>query len=370
MLTALLVIFGIALAIYLTAGLLFLGGLFLPAVKKKSERPFVSVIIAARNEENNIRRCLQSVIRQTYPADLFEIIVVNDRSSDQTAAITGEFMTANTIVKMITITETPAGYSPKKWALQNGIESSRGDILLFTDADCEVRPEWIETMAEYFDDKTGMVIGFSSVQSRTLFHQLQAMDFLALMTCASGVCNLGFPLSASGQNLAYRRKGFDEAGGFRSVMTRISGDDVLMVQLFRKKTKWKTVFAADPLSYATTQPAENLGQLIRQRARWASNATIMLKLNPSFLLYLTGVYIFHLGLAGLLLASLWNPFLITVAVFAWMNKLIVDLMVILNGSRIFRRPFSLFVFLIWFILQTPYVLWVGFRGPFGLFQWK
>ncbi len=358
------------LLVYLFAGMAFIVGLFISRHTRSGSKPFVSVIIAARNEESSIQKCLDSVLHQSYPADRFEVIVVNDRSTDKMGAIIEEMRSRHESLQLITIRETPAGYSPKKWALQTGVESSRGDILMFTDADCTVGQAWIETVLKYFSDDTGMVIGFSSIEGKSVFENLQAVDFLALMTCACGACNLGFSLSASGQNLAYRRKAFDDAGGFLPVMKRLSGDDVLMVQQIRKKTTWRIVFSADENSFSVTAPAANFSRLIHQRTRWASNATAMIKLNPAFLAYLSCVYVFHAALfAGLFLSFISGTVLLMTA-FAWLNKWIIDLTVIVSGSRMFKKKFSFPLFLLWFVCQTPYVLWVGFKGSFGLFKWK
>lgn len=365
-----LIILAAGLVIYLAGGMFFLIGLFFPSKPRGTHQPMVSVIIAARNEEANIRRCLESVLNQSYPADRCEIIVVNDRSSDRTAEIAEACLCAHPQGKLISIENTPSGYSPKKWALQKGIERSQGEVLLFTDADCVVSYRWIEKMISYFDERTTMVTGFSAIEAGTWFERLQAMDFLALMTCAAGACNLGFPLSASGQNLAYRRSAFHAVNGFHPVMTRISGDDVLMLQLFRKQKTGKIVFSTDPDSFVKTLPAAHLKTLIHQRARWASNATIMLKLNPVFLIYLGGVYLFHLALATGWILALTDQSFLLLWVFALMNKFFLDLMVIINGSRLFRQPFSLVIFLLWYLTQTPYVLWVGLRGAMGKFRWK
>lgn len=370
MVTLFLLIMSAGLLIYLIAGIFFVVGLFVTRNKRSSSKPAVSVIIAARNEEASIRECLLSVLNQTYPADLYEVIVINDRSSDKMGAVVEELMRTHLNLKLITIQSTPPGYSPKKWALQTGIEKSTGEIVLLTDADCTVKREWIETMVSLFTTDTGMVIGFSSITAETWFEKIQSLDFLGLMTCACGACNLGFPLSASGQNLAYRRKAFDEVNGFHSVKHRISGDDVVMVQMVRKKTTWKIVFSIDESAFSETHPVSTFKRLIQQRSRWASNATVMLKLNPLFLIYLSGVYMFHIGLVAGLFLSLFSDAALLITAFAWINKLIIDFMVISNGCRLFKRPFSAEIFLLWFLAQTPYVLWVGFKGAFGLFKWK
>jgi cellulose synthase/poly-beta-1,6-N-acetylglucosamine synthase-like glycosyltransferase len=351
-------------------GLTFLVGLFMPARRVNSSKPFVSVIIAARNEEKNIARCLEHLVRQTYSQELFEIIVVNDRSDDATTDIVSEFAAKYKRIRCVGITEKSQNISGKKNALSKGIADSKGDILLFTDADCVVKESWIENMVGYFSEDVGAVIGFSAIESKTLFERWQEYDFLSLMAAACGITNIGFPLAASGQNLAYRRKAFDAAGGFEKVKERISGDDTLMIQLIRKHTAYRIVFASDPGTFNSTQPMDSLTELIHQRSRWASNGTIMLQLNPLFFIYLVSVYALHIQLfAGLLLGVIY-PSVLIMTVFAWITKLVVDFAVSHSGVRVFRKKFSFAIFLLWFILQTPLILVVGFKGALGYFKWK
>lgn len=361
---------GVFLVVYLVMGLVFLLGLFQPSPSRNSLRPFVSVIIAARNEQENIINCLQSVIAQTYPKDQFEIIVVDDRSEDKTSESVLSLAKDHPQLKLIWVSEKQDKISGKKNALDKGIRESRGDILLFTDADCRVKSTWIEGMVSYFDDKVGAVIGFSSVVSGSFFEQLQAYDFLALMTAACGAANFGLPLAASGQNLAYRRRTFEEAGGFKKIMERISGDDTLMIQQIRKNTSYKIVFAGKRETYNTTRPMTSMKTFIEQRSRWASNGTIMISLNPLFFFYLICVYGLHALLAGGLIAGFFYRPALIVSVFVWLTRFVVDFALMYNGSRAFNTPFSLKIFLMWFFFQTPLILLAGIKGSVGYFKWK
>ena len=186
----------LALVLYLFMGLLFGIGLLFPSRPADRKKLFVSVIIAARNEEENISRCLISVLNQSYPASLYEIIVVNDRSTDRTRAILEGFAAEYDRVVEVHVSNTPTGWAPKKHAIQTGIEKARGELLLFTDADCEVGPEWIDALVSLFEPDTGVVIGYSAVRSDGFFEELQRIDFLAMMSAACGIANLGFPLAA------------------------------------------------------------------------------------------------------------------------------------------------------------------------------
>ncbi|MBL7994456.1 glycosyltransferase [bacterium] len=364
------VLTGVVLIVYLVMSLLYLIGLFLPARNNNLSQPFVSVLIAARNEQNNIIRCLESVVNQTYPKDLFEVIVIDDRSADNTALLVSEFSRLNLHVKMICVSDKPEKISGKKNALSIGINESKGEILLFTDADCRVKDSWVAGMVSCFLEDVGVVIGYSEVESKTFFERWQELDFLTLMSAACGITNLGFPLAASGQNLAYRRKAFDAVGGFEKIIERISGDDTLMIQLIKRYTSYRTVFSGHAGTFNTTLPMNTLYEFIQQRARWASNGTIMLRLNPLFFFYLLSIYCLHFLLVAGLALSAFHVTIMVITAFVWITKGIVDFAVTFHGAHIFKKKYSFTVFVAWFFLQTPLVLWVGIKGALGYFKWK
>ena len=121
----------------------------------------VSIIVAARNEEKNIENCLKALINQNYPADKFEIIIVDDRSTDATATIVGKFQSAYSNINLIQVEEFKNDIAPKKHALSTGISHAQGEILLFTDADCIPGPNWIKSIISYYEPDVGLVAGFS-----------------------------------------------------------------------------------------------------------------------------------------------------------------------------------------------------------------
>ena len=110
--------------------------------------PFVSVVIAARNEEGNIERCIEALKKQDYSNKLFEVIIINDRSTDNTAEIIAGKTDSVSNFHTLTIKDLPVNTSPKKFALQKGIEASKGEIILTTDADCVPKPGWISGMVK------------------------------------------------------------------------------------------------------------------------------------------------------------------------------------------------------------------------------
>jgi len=360
--------------IYCLVDIAFLVGLFFPRRGRNRKRYRVSVVVAARNEEAAIARCLSDLISQTYPKALYEVIIVDDGSSDGTGEIIADFAAKYSNVRLLKADGSPEHYAPKKRAIDFGIRNSRGELILTTDADCRLRPTWIETMVSYFTSEVGMVVGFSQMGSRdekySLFEKLQALDFLSLMAAAAGAIHLRFPLAASGQNLAYRRSAYLEVGGFRTVGHRLSGDDVLLLQLIRQHTAWRIAFAADAGAFNTTSPEKTFSGFLQQRKRWASNGPYQIRLNKPFFAYIASVFLLNLLLFVTLPFSALSPSHFPAPLISLGVKSICDFAVILRGCWLFHRRDLLRYFPLWAILQPPYLVVSGFLGTFGRITWK
>jgi len=354
--------------------ILFFVGLLKKPKGRNKDRLTVSVIIAARNEEDNVGGILYDLTHQTYPSELYNVIVANDGSIDRTSEIIEEYAKQYPNIIHLSIDKYPSYFSPKKYALERAVGLSTGEIILATDADCRVGSRWIETMVSYFTPKVGFVIGFSQFghrrEKQNLLEKLQTFDFLQLMGAAAGTCNLGYPLAASGQNLGYRKRAFTQVGGFKKIADRISGDDVLLLQLVRKYTKWKITFAAAPTAFAISKPQHTLRGLINQRKRWASNGSYQVRLNIPFFAYLLLVFLYSASLFFGLPLSLLLKIQVSSFLIAFVGKAAAELLIAMRSAQYFHRQDLLKYFPLWFFVQIPYVVFVGLLGTFGSFKWK
>ncbi len=353
----------------------FLIGLFFPNKQTTIKQFKVSVVVAARNEEENIDNLLADLTHQTYSSNMYEVILVNDGSEDRTGEIIDGYARRFSFVKHIqSSTDNKNGLTAKKNALNQGIQQSNGELILTADADCRVRSTWIETMVSYFTEDVGMVVGFSQLGNRnkrySIFEQLQAVDFLSLMAAAQGSLNLQCPLAASGQNLAYRREAFEKVNGYQKIKNRISGDDVLLLQLVHKLTKWKIRFAASKKSFNWTQPEKTVKSFLNQRKRWASNASVQFGLNKIFFFFLSVTFLvnailfFGSPIYFLIYKSIELP-IICLAV-----KFLIEFLIMLKGAILYKRTDLIKYFPIWALVQMPYIIFTGLLGTLGHFKWK
>ena len=341
--------------------------------------PTVTIVVAARDEEEAIAACLDDVLAQDYPQDLLEIIIVDDGSVDATAEFVSDRASLDRRLTLMTVDRdeptAAVGRGPqlvaKKRALTLGIEAASGEIILTTDADCRVPATWVTGMVAYFEADVGLVAGFSAIAgSHQLRHGLEGLDFLMLMGCAAGAMGNGRPMGASSQNLGYRKAAFDEVGGYDKVADRVSGDDVLLVQLIRRLTSWRMVFASDPETFVSHPATRSWKQLLKQRQRWASNAPYQRRMDPIFFGYLTATLLLN----SLLVAApflLWFEVVAPTVVFAGvLIKVSAELLLSVRAMRRFGRWHLLWYYPLWTVLQPGYTLLIGIMGLYGTVSWK
>ena len=328
----------------------------------------VSVIVVARDEERVIGDCLQALRAQQFWGEL-EVIVVDDRSRDRTPHMVRELAEEWPALRLAQVAASTLR-CPKKNALAIGIEHSRGELLLFTDADCEPSPGWVQSTVTAFGDGVGMVTGYAAPgRGHRWIHKLLALDNLAVAAMGAGSAGMRAPLSCSGRNLAYRRCVYDEVGGFSSIGHLVGGDDVYMMRLVRAQTGWEVVYNADPRAWVTSDPgAGTAAEVVQQKLRHASKAGRYR--GPARLLGVA-VYAFHLLiLLGLCQAALGGGVAVVAGV--WAARWLADWALVRHfATRFTRDGASLLRYLPHLELAyIPYVLVGVPLGSMGLFRWK
>ncbi|HAL56699.1 MAG TPA: glycosyl transferase [Bacteroidetes bacterium] len=235
--------------------------------------PFVSVVIAARNEEQNLAECLQSVFRQTYPEEMYEVIVVDDGSSDRTPEICNEMGKGRGNFLSFTAREDVL-LKGKTNALEQGIGRAHGEIVLITDADCTVPTTWIEHTAKRFAPNVGIVGGMTLQKASGAFEGMQSLDWAYLLGLASATVALQNPLSTIGNNLSFRRAAYEDVGGFRKIPFSVT-EDFMLFQAIVGTRKWEYLYPVDPNVLVLSKPCTTLNELARQKQRWGKGGLDM-----------------------------------------------------------------------------------------------
>lgn len=323
----------------------------------RSLRPSVSVIIAARNEEENIGRCLESMARLTYPPELLEIVVVDDRSVDSTHSIVNKYARICPRISVVTATPEEGNLRGKTNAVTRGIEASTGEIILFTDADCTVPKNWVEETVKYYvDDRVGIVAGFTSLEARHWFGAMQAIDWFMLFSVAAAMIRLRFPVTAVGNNLSVRRSAYNAVGGYRAIPFSVT-EDYALFHAITSGTDYTARFPMDPATMVHSQPCWTWKDLYLQKKRWFTGGRDMGFKNFVIfsLSYITNVVI----LLGILLTGS------TLGWGALVLKSAMDLVLVLPALRAFRRWPLLLNFPLFELYYFFYVLYYPPRVLMG-----
>ena len=230
----------------------------------------VSVIICARNEEENLRNFLPAVLEQDYPE--YEVIVVNDCSEDETYNVLGGFLKKYPHLKVSNITKDPKFTHNKKFAQFIGIKTASNELMLFTDSDCRPESEkWLESMVMHFNDKTDFVLGYGGYFRRKgLLNRYIRYDSMVIAMQYLGMAIKGMPYMGVGRNLAYRRSLFFEKKGFGIHTYLASGDDDLFVNTNASKNNTAVEFSKG--SHTRSVPASGIREFFMQKKRHLTTA--------------------------------------------------------------------------------------------------
>lgn len=358
--------------IYVVLVLYMLRGWFRISYFNRVDRPIrtaVSVLIAARNEEENIARTLDCIIQQDFPKELLQIIVIDDHSTDNTAAIVTTY--ASRGVTLLSLNEGDKLNSYKKLAITRGIAQATGEIIVTTDADCRMGGRWLRTVVGLFEQTSADMVSSPVAynEEKSYFERLQTLEFLYLIGLgAAGIGNKN-PTTCNGANLAYRRNLFYEMGGFNGIDNLASGDDELFLHKVAEKKPEKIKFCKSKDAIVYTDAKATLSAFINQRRRWASKST---KYRDKRVVLLgVSIWLFNLSLiAGLVqfIANLPNINVLFLAALAM--KFLAELFFIYPLCHLLNRRALLVNLLPLSIIHAIYLVYIGVAGNVGKYDWK
>ncbi len=329
----------------------------------------VSIIIPFRNESNKILDSLKSIESQNYPIDKYEVIYIDDFSDDDSFSKLKSAIT-NSNISVLSMQKSKFEKAHKKQAIEFGISKAKGEIILFTDADCTSSPEWIRTMVIGFEKETALISGpVAFEETNNLFGKLQALEFAGLILTGAGLIGNKTPMIASSANLAFRKLVFDEVGGYNDLMNLSSGDDELLMQKIAYKTNYEVKFCLDKDALVITDPNKSIEEFNQQRKRWASKG--LFYENKEIIIQLIFIFLFFVGLVvELFLGIFWDAKFLTIFAGSLFVKMFVEYSVLEKGLGIVINKISLPLFLLAEVLHIPYIIYSAISGALGNFIWK
>jgi biofilm PGA synthesis N-glycosyltransferase PgaC len=328
----------------------------------------VSVIIPARNEAAHIQNCLISLFSQTYPRVYTEILVVNDFSTDETADLVTKFSDKCRLLNLSDYLANPVN-SYKKKAIETGIAHSSGELIICTDADCIMGPDWIRSLVSAYQKENRVFIAapVKIIPDGSRLSVFQTLDFISLqgITGAAVYKNL-YPM-CNGANLAYSRKAFDAVGGFADIDHIASGDDMLLMKKIQSAFPGRSGYIKDPHAIVSTISAGNIRTFLNQRIRWASK--ISNYNHPATFLTLAWVYLLNLLLLLLFFACFfyghWKWLLLLIAC-----KTISEYFFVSKVAGFFGQQSLMKYFILCQPFHIIYTVIAGSFGSFGRYEWK
>jgi len=347
-----------------------------------AERPFLSVVVAARNEEAVIGLLLQDLLAQDYPSDRYEVIVVDDHSEDDTAKRVCSF--SDTRLRLIRLAEIQSGSvvpSLKKAAITRGVQESRGLLIVTTDADCRMGPHWLsEIGAAYQRFHPTLLIMPVVLQHRpTPGGIFQMLDFMALQGITGASWSLRLHGMANGANLAYERSAFLEAGGYTGNEHIPSGDDMMLLHTLAMRKNTRIRYLLSHNVKVQTPAVDSWSGFWQQRIRWSSKAASYRDNSVSrvlLLVFLTNLFLLLtlLGSAispGILAIASWGKIsLFTAALGLLMMKTLAELVFLWPVAHFFNKRAYLILFPFFQPLHLVYTVVCGMLGAFGTYTWK
>lgn len=354
--------------IFYFAILLFLISGFLRIKNTTTEfQPKVSVVVAARNEEHNLKNCLNSLLSQTYPKKLTQLIVIDDRSTDDTPNIIKRF-NGEPNVDTIKISDFQKGVSPKKAALNEGITRAKGELILTTDADCIPPHDWLTQTAALFHDDIGLVAGpapFS--EGNSLWSKLLCLDNFATAFVAAGAAGWNIGVTCTGRNLAYRKSVFEQVHGFEQINHSLSGDDDLFLQTVKKQTNWRINYSLNPSTAVTSASVETFSGYISQRRRHVSASKHYSKpIQANYILF----NLANLVLFGFIILSMFYQEYLFLAAHLFVIKLSLDFLGLYLIVKKFDKQHLLYFFPLWEIFFLINQAVISPLGLVGKVKWK
>lgn len=364
------VVITIAVAYLITLYLLIIGFDKAPDFQLTDTTPAksFSVVIPFRNEADNLPTLLKSIRQLSYPHHLFEIILVNDESTDHSLEIINT--ETQSIKNIRVINNQRHSESPKKDAIATAIKMAKFDWIITTDADCSLPKYWLDSYDAFLKKRScRMIIAPVNIERTSTFLELfQVLDFLSLQGATIGGFGLKRPFLANGANLGYDKSLFSELDGFEGNTHIASGDDMFLLEKALKKFSLEIAYLKCNQAIVATKPVSTWKSLIDQRSRWASKT----KAYKSNFAKFIGLIVFLMNtLTLLLLPLLWSKHIsLNTLVSVLLIKLSMDFYLIFKSAMFFNQTAYLKNYFFSFCLYPFLSVFIVLKTFSGFYVWK
>lgn len=344
---------------------------FQPATSNPQPATYITIIIPARNEARNLPALLAALEAQRYPKQFFQVLVIDDHSTDETAAIAAQYSFVTCLALKDFIGDDPLNAYKKK-AIEIGIQNSVGELIVTTDADCVVPREWLATIAAFYEEKRSafIVMPVAINCSSKPIEIFQALDFMSLQGVTAASVHKNIHSMCNGANLAYTRQAFEVVDGFKGIDSIASGDDMLLMHKIALQYPGAVHYLRSTHVIVQTEPVHSIPEFFNQRIRWASKAD---KYDDKrifwvlLIVYLLNVLLLLLPIISLV-SGRWPVVFCSLGLIA--IKTIFELIFLYPVARFFRKEALLWAFPLAQPFHILYTVIAGWLGKFGSYKWK
>lgn len=339
-----------------------------PKIKQTGFITKVTVMIAARNEEEKIHLTIEDILAQDYPKHLTEIIIVDDHSTDRTTTIINSY--APDGVKLLQLNEHKPLNSYKKKAITDAIKVSSGELMVATDADCRMGSKWLSSIVGYYETMHPVMISspVGYFEEKSLFERMQTLEFNYLIGIGAAFIGNGRASTCNGANLAYRKDVFYEVGGFKGIDELASGDDELLLQKVAERFPEKIGFLKLYDAVVFTHAKYNVKEFLQQRRRWASKS-IKYK-DKKVVALAVCIWLFNVSLLLNACLGFYDIYFFKLFALQFLLKYVFELAFLLPISTFFKRPGLVTLLIIIIPVHILYFIYVGLIGNTGTYMWK
>jgi len=344
-------------------------------VKPKNYTPKTnfSIIIPARNEAENIANCLDCILNQSFPSEKFEVIVIDDHSTDETALIVNSYCKKYENVSLISLQEITNGKllnAYKKKAIEYAIGLAKHEWIITTDADCSMNNNWLNTYDAYIQSNNKVFVAASVMYytEMSFLGLFQQADFMSLQGITAASVAANFHSMCNGANLAYEKKVFFEVNGFKGIDHIASGDDMLLMHKINKHNSNGIGYLYNEDSIVYTAPMPTLSTFLNQRIRWASKAD---KYEDKRIFWvLAFVYLYNAFLLFFPLTIIWLPENFKFWLCYLFIKTLTEITFMHLVAKYYNKMHILFIFPFLQPFHILYTVVAGWLGKFGTYKWK
>jgi cellulose synthase/poly-beta-1,6-N-acetylglucosamine synthase-like glycosyltransferase len=327
----------------------------------------ITVIVPARNEAANIAALLTAIQQQSYPEQYFDVIIVDDFSTDETALAVQPFLSERvTLIRP----DSAESESSKKKAIESAVAIARGELIVATDADCIPPLNWLQTINSFYKETGAQFIAapVKFTSDNSILQLFQALDFMVLQGLTAASVSSNFHNMCNGANLAYTRKSFEEAEGFKGIDKIASGDDMLLMHKIWKLYPQSVKYLKSREAIVLTAPMNSWRDFFWQRIRWASKTAHYEDKRVFWVLVF--IYFFNVLFFVLCIAGLFDTIYLKIAGAYWLMKTVVEWPFVASVARFYGEQRLMKFFLFFQPVHMLYTVSIGALSQVGKYEWK